>query len=154
MADCLSYAILYNKTMSQEVYNSNERIVYVHHVVEQEKPKARPDFMKPNSGLTLAIIVTVLFNLLLGLVAIRRASKVNRLWECGFYDEAENYASSAKRWAIAGIIVGFIVRGIITLFLLMAISLSEVTDDSYYADDNLNDEYYDDPYDEEYDYYY
>ena len=87
--------------------NNDRETLYVEQM-QVERP--RPDFMKPHSGLTLAIISTILCCLPLGIVAILRAVKVNRLWEAGFYRDAERYASSAKRWAIFAIIIGAIVN--------------------------------------------
>lgn len=81
----------------------------------EPEPK-RPDAMKPSSGLTLAIIATILCCLPFGVMGILRASKVNKLWAAGCYKEAERYASSAKRWTIAGMVVGFVFE-VIYLFI-------------------------------------
>ena len=80
----------------------------------------RPDFMKPSSGLVLAIITTIMCCLPMGLMGILRASKVDRLWAAGCYKEAERYASSAKRWTIAGIVIGFVFEAIYIGFYLLA----------------------------------
>lgn len=85
----------------------------------EPEPK-RPDFMKPSSGLVLAIITTIMCCLPMGLMGILRASKVDRLWAAGCYKEAERYASSAKRWTIAGMVIGFIFEAIYIGFYLLA----------------------------------
>ena len=85
----------------------------------EPEPK-RPDFMKPSSGLVLAIITTIMCCLPMGLMGILRASKVDRLWAAGCYKEAERYASSAKRWTIAGIVIGFVFEAIYIGFYLLA----------------------------------
>ena len=85
----------------------------------EPEPK-RPDFMKPSSGLVLAIITTIMCCLPMGLMGILRASKVDRLWAAGCYKEAERYASSAKRWTIAGIVIGFVFEAIYIGFYVLA----------------------------------
>ena len=103
--------------------------------VEQMRiERPRPDFMKPHSGLTLAIISTILCCLPLGIVAILRAVKVDRLWEAGFYRDAERYASSAKRWAIFAIIVGVIVNIAAFCFFVFYVAVGEALNSDYYYD--------------------
>lgn len=109
-------------------HNNDCEVVFVEQV-EVERP--RPYFMKPNSGFTLAIISTILCCWPLGIVAILRAVKVNRLWEAGFYKEAERYASSAKRWAIFAMIAGVIVNIAMFCFFVFYVAIEDVLDSDY-----------------------
>ena len=135
---------------TMESQHPEQNVIYVKEVVVEKA--TRPDFMKPNSGLTIAILTTALCCLPFGIIAIMRASKVNRLWDAGYYKEADRYASSAKRWSIAGIIIGFIIN---TAIFILAFFTSVIAD----ALENSNFQYqstyyestYDDWYDDDYD---
>jgi uncharacterized protein YqgC (DUF456 family) len=54
-----------------------------------------------------------------GIVSIIQASKVSGLWGQGRYAEAQKASDDAKKWAIwgavAGVIVGIIIYGIIAV---------------------------------------
>jgi hypothetical protein len=71
---------------------------------------------KPDNNLVMAIIVTVLCCLPLGVVAIIYASKVDSLWASGKYDEAKAMASKAKQWSIYSVI-GFVV--VLILYVML-----------------------------------
>jgi hypothetical protein len=74
---------------------------------------------KPDNNLVMAIIVTVLCCLPLGIVAIINASKVDSLWTEGKHEEARAMAAKAKQWSIYAVIVGVIVLALY-FFLYMA----------------------------------
>lgn len=115
-------------------------VQHIHHevvYVKQENDKSnanqskRPEYMRPSSGLALSIVAMVLCTLPFGLVALLRSIKVDKYWDAGLYSEAEEYATSARRWALAGIIIG----GVCMFVLLMFDAILEEMlfyDDYYY----------------------
>ena len=78
---------------------------------------------KPNDYLILSVIATFVCNTILGIVAIIKSFQVNSRWDEGDYVGAEEASKSAKRWAIASIIVAaifytiLIIEAFILLFL-------------------------------------
>lgn len=119
--------------------------------IKQPVQPKRPESVRPSSYLPAAIIAMVMCLIPFGLMSLLRSIKVNTFWDAGRYDEANEYSASAKRWAIAGIIVGGVL--FIGTIILLA-SCEALLYDDYYYDDYYYDgeEYYYD--DEEYDYYY
>lgn len=112
-----------------------------------KKPENRTDevlplYMKPNSGLALAILSTMFCCMPIGIVAIVKASKVSSLWSDRRYQEAKDAAKSARKWSITSIICGAI---FLLLYLAVIIFVVIMEEESY------SDSYYEDPY---YDYSY
>ena len=70
-----------------------------------QAPVQQSNDNKPDNYLGLAI-VTALFNLIFGIVAIICAVRVNKLWEKGDKERAEKASESAKSCSIAGLILG------------------------------------------------
>ncbi len=65
---------------------------------------------KPKNYMALSII-SILFSLIIGIIAIIYAAKVNSLWKKGRYEEAQKASAAAQAWSIIGIVVG----GMLTL---------------------------------------
>lgn len=64
---------------------------------------------RPNNYLAEAIVVTVVFcSLITGVIAIVKASNVNKLYDRGLYDEAERESVSARNWVIVSIVLGIV----------------------------------------------
>ena len=70
----------------------------------------------PDNYLVWAILATICCCLPFGVVSIVYATKVNGLYQAGQYQEALAASNSAKTWAIASAICGFIL-GIIYFFI-------------------------------------
>lgn len=71
-----------------------------------------PDFhgrREPESYLVWAVLCTLLCCVPFGIVSIVYATKVNKLWTDGRYPEAQKASRRARRWAVAGAIVGPVV---------------------------------------------
>ena len=62
----------------------------------------------PDTNLVWAILCTVLCCLPLGVVAIVKASSVEKLWREGRYHEAQKASDDAKKFSIWGAIVSAI----------------------------------------------
>lgn len=75
-----------------------------------------PPVPKPSNNLALAILTTLLCCMPLGVVAIVYAAQVDSKWNAGDYQGAMTAADNAKKAAIAGIILGFVV---IVLYVLL-----------------------------------
>ena len=72
--------------------------------------------MPPSSNMVWAILTTLLCCLPFGIVAIVYASKVDGLWQGGFYDAAYQAANKAKTWSIVAAacgLVGSIIYGVL-----------------------------------------
>ena len=85
----------------------------------QTSTQTPPAAGKPDNNLVMAIIVTVLCCLPLGVVAIINASKVDSLWASGKHEEARAMAAKAKQWSIYGIVGGVI--ALVLYFMLVGI---------------------------------
>lgn len=80
----------------------------------------------PDNHLVMAIIVTIVCCLPLGIVAVIKANKVNSLYITGQYLAAQQAADDAKKWsyiAMATGIVGGIIYGIF-YFVVIAASMN------------------------------
>lgn len=78
--------------------------------------------IKPDSGMVMAILSTILCCLPTGIVAIIKANDVDKLYFAGDYKGAEDAASSARTWAYVGVgiaVVGWLVY--IIFFLLLGL---------------------------------
>ena len=71
---------------------------------------------KPDNYMVWAILSTAFCCLPLGLVSIISASKVNRLYREGNYEEAQKSADMAKKFALISAVLGFV--GSIAYFAL------------------------------------
>ncbi len=63
---------------------------------------------KPDNNMIWGILCTVLCCIPFGVYSIILASKVNGLYNSGYYDEAQKKADEAKKWAIIGAAVGLV----------------------------------------------
>jgi uncharacterized membrane protein YvbJ len=63
---------------------------------------------QPNSNMVLAILTTIFCCLPTGIYAIIQASKVDKLYMSGEYDEAIRVAGEAKKWSYIGIVLAVI----------------------------------------------
>ena len=70
---------------------------------------------KPRSYMVLAILTTLFCSLILGIVSIVYASKVDSLYYAGDYQGAVKASKKAKWWSVSAIIVGVIM----TLILII-----------------------------------
>ena len=75
----------------------------------------------PDTNLVWAILCTVLCCLPLGIVAIIKASSVEKLWAQGRYDEAQKAANDAKKFSIWGAIASAAGIVLYLLFLLLLV---------------------------------
>jgi len=64
---------------------------------------------RPPSNLALAIIVTLLCCLPGGIVSIVYAAGVDSSYNDGDYEDAKRKSESAKKWAIASIVIGILI---------------------------------------------
>ncbi len=76
---------------------------------------------KLNTNLAMAIFTTVCCCVPFGIVSIVYASKVTSLAEQGNIEAAKQNAAKAKKWAIAGVITGFIINSIWVLVEILVI---------------------------------
>ena len=74
---------------------------------------------KPDNYLVWAILCTVLCCLPLGIVSIVYSAKVDGLYRSGEYEEAQEAADKAKKYAMYGVISGVIV-GVIYFAIIIA----------------------------------
>jgi hypothetical protein len=74
---------------------------------------------KPDNYLVWAILCTVLCCLPLGIVSIVYSAKVDGLYRSGEYEEAQEAADKAKKYAMYGAISGVIV-GVIYFAIIIA----------------------------------
>ena len=56
----------------------------------------------PDNNLVWAILCTAMCCVPLGIVAIIKASEVEKLWTQGEYDKAQKAADDAKKWSLIG----------------------------------------------------
>lgn len=63
---------------------------------------------KPDNNMVWAVLTTLLCCLPAGVYSIIQASKVNGLYNSGQYNEAQQMADDAKKWAIISAVLGFI----------------------------------------------
>lgn len=70
----------------------------------------------PETNLVWAILCTVMCCLPLGIVAIIKATSVEKLWAEGRYEEAEKASKDAKKFALIGAIASVVLVAIYLLF--------------------------------------
>lgn len=101
----------------QQNFKTNQDAVETYTFDDQKKQQTQQtDDDKPDNYLGLAI-VTVLFNLIFGIVAIIYSVRVNKLWNKGDRAGAEKASKNARGCCIAGLILGVI--GIIRILLFI-----------------------------------
>ena len=74
----------------------------------------------PDSNLVWAILCTVLYCLPLGIVAIVKASSVEKLWVQERYDEAQKASADAKKYSIWGAVIAGIGIALYIIVLVIA----------------------------------
>ncbi|MGM9694189.1 MAG: CD225/dispanin family protein [Alloprevotella sp.] len=65
---------------------------------------------RPDNYLVVAILTTLCCCMPLGVVSIVYAAKVDGLYRGGLYQEAEDAAAQARKWAIISAVVGVTVQ--------------------------------------------
>lgn len=87
----------------------------------------------PDNNLVWAILCTVLCCLPLGIVAIVKATSVDKLWAAGDYQGAQQAADDAKRWSIWGAVAGvvFSVVSVIIYVIIIAAAVNSGTGTTY-----------------------
>lgn len=113
---------------------------------QQKQQQQQEEVSKPSTHMPLAIVSTIFCSIVLGIIAIVKASQVNSHWNAGRTEEAIKASKSARTWGIVALVGGPIIRAILIFFLFL-IGLATVLEDPYYSDD-----YYDYLYDYDYDY--
>lgn len=78
----------------------------------------------PDSNLVWAILCTVLCCLPLGIVAIVKASSVEKLWAQERYDEAQKASADAKKYSIWGAVIAGIGIALYIIVLIIAMIAS------------------------------
>ncbi len=83
--------------------------------------------VKPDTHMLLAILTTIFCCLPTGIYAIILASKVDKLYYSGQYDEAEEASNGAKKWSIIGLVIGIIIGIIYAIYyaVIVAAMLAE-----------------------------
>ena len=76
--------------------------------------------IKPDSGLVWGILTTMFCCLPFGVVSIIKAVQVDNMWALGHYEQANEAAKSAKRWALIAAICPIAV--IIIYLLVIAVA--------------------------------
>ena len=77
--------------------------------------------VQPSNHLAFAIVSTLLFCLPFGIPAIVNASKVNRLWNQGQYNEAYAASARAKKWCITSLILGIVFWVIYIIYIAVIV---------------------------------
>lgn len=75
--------------------------------------------IKPDNNMAWAVLSTVLCCMPIGIYSVIQASKVNGLYNSGFYDEAQHMADEAKKWAGIGAIAGLVFSALYFIILLV-----------------------------------
>lgn len=99
--------------------SSSSAYGYSSQYAQSAAPAEEPYYNKPDSNLFWAILCTILCCIPFGIVAIIKATKVDTLWNSRQYDAAREAAADAKKWAIWGAILGFIVSMIYGVLVFM-----------------------------------
>lgn len=76
--------------------------------MEQQFNQQQKPAVQPSNHLAFAIVSTILFCWPFGIPAIVNASKVNRLWDQGQYNEAYAASARAKKWSVTAMILGIV----------------------------------------------
>lgn len=77
-------------------------------------------FSKPDSNLVWAILSTILCCIPTGVYAIICASKVDGLWNQGFFDEAKRMSRQAWVWSLVGAGVNVVFMIVYIAFIVIA----------------------------------
>ena len=80
----------------------------------------------PNNNLIWAILCTVMCCVPLGVVAVVKATSVEKLWYQGQHEAAEKAAADAKKWAIIGMVSSAIFLVLYFFFVFFVTLLSEL----------------------------
>ncbi len=83
---------------------------------------------EPDNYLVWAILSTILCCIPFGIVSIVYSSRVSGLWSSGRYNEAQEAANNAKKWAIISAIAAGVswAIGIILWFVIFAVAVSNL----------------------------
>ncbi|MBQ6613281.1 MAG: CD225/dispanin family protein [Alistipes sp.] len=92
--------------------------------------KQQTPAVQPSNHLAFAIVSTLLFCWPFGIPAIVNASKVNRLWNQGQYNEAYAASARAKKWCITSLILGIVFWVIYIIYI--AVIVGAATTALYY----------------------
>lgn len=84
--------------------------------IQMDNPPA-----KPKNYLVESILVTIFCCLILGIIGIVNASKVNSEYEAGNYEGAVAASKQAKQWTMWGFIIGLVGGLIVVIFYIGAI---------------------------------
>jgi hypothetical protein len=76
--------------------------------MEQQFNQQQKPAVQPSNHLAFAIVSTILFCWPFGIPAIVNASKVNRLWDQGQYNEAYAASARAKKWSVTALVFDII----------------------------------------------
>jgi hypothetical protein len=82
---------------------------------------------EPDNYLVWAILSTVLCCIPFGIVSIVYSTKVSSLWAQGQYNEAQEAANNAKKWAIIGAITGPVVAVTFAILWFVLIAAAVVS---------------------------
>ncbi len=79
---------------------------------------------KPKNYLVESILVTIFCCLILGIIGIINASKVNSEYDAGNYEGALAASKQAKTWTLWGFIAGLVMwLGMLFLYFIMGIAV-------------------------------
>jgi hypothetical protein len=86
--------------------------------------------VQPSNHLAFAIVATALGCFPFGIPAIVNASKVNRLWNQGQYNEAYAASARAKKWSVTALVLDIVFWVIYIIYI--AVIVSAATTALYY----------------------
>ena len=115
------YAPQYQQPQQQRAYQTQQQQQYQQSQRFQRSDDPLP--IKPNTHMTMAILVTVIFCMPLGLIAVNYANKVNSFYYTGLYAEAEKASNDAKKWSVIGIISSIVVLLVYFIIFMAATNL-------------------------------
>lgn len=88
--------------------------------------------IKPDSGLVWGILTTLFCCLPFGIVSIVKATQVDNMWALGHYEQAQEAAKSAKRWALIAAICSIAVAIIYLLIFGIWVGMAAATSQFMY----------------------
>lgn len=108
-----------------------EKTVQIEENVEEVRPQpvavdnrqrnsGLPDTPQPKSYLAWAIVMTIVFNFIAGVVAIIYASSVTSRWQCHDIAGAEKASERAQAWIIVSFVVGVLTQTLYLPILLIS----------------------------------